>query len=904
MEANYCPNCGTALKPGTKFCSNCGEEMKPASNSTSKNILVDEYPENVAESKAISMSDNSLKSKLLGFYILLNLPLSVLGKGSDEMIGFLIYSFVIVIVISIRFKKENTFNWVLKILLILQFMFILSIFITQFDSLFIDMLSSIGTIIFILLSIVIIKMLFNGNQKRKPVSRSNAHSLENRKKGGCLRIVGKAILGIIVLFVIGSVIFYFFDDDIWDKIWTSERPAIRKSQTSQIATKKYPKPNLKTKAVLAETTVNTDTAEVIINATDEISVILPIALLDGEEKLAVKELEPIRLPNGQNCETVLEVTLGDQHEFDDFIEILVSPPSDFNPQNNHIQCLSMSSGKNRWQPVMAFYEPKINKVRMVTDHLSVLTVNSVPNMGVNLVIDPMYTVATETYKYFKTIASHDAVTILKGYNTERISKELNKDYHILSWNTVMDVYGLAGTGLSFLENGAGMSGLSKIGEAAGNIGIGLSVIQIALDAYNGKVKDAQVGVYKTFLNTVVSKGFNTRAMNLALIGVFAIDYSLTTFAKEALAGRKVLYENIWANYQKRQRKNKKNLYWWKKQIVRRMKKAKDPSKFESVVEKIIQEYIQEFWNDDTEMAIIQSEIGPKFTYKGGFNKKLKDELSAEFRLQILQYIKSLLDHLQKKYIYQARKQLSRQFAELANDLNQEQLIRCQVVHDKDEKPDTYEGFKVVFNMMGKEMRKMWQGVMNKDARMDFYCTTAGYIGAGAPIRATLFVPDKTQTKKFEKILATVELKRAGKITHVKFISISCRNKHFHLKIDHEEVDFILLTPKELYKEAEKFIGKKLTAEQKKKILAGRKADIQTLSDYYKNILPTKCYDSAIDLKLLVTWDGIFINHKTGEKSVYKRGYLVKTSKPQEKEPENTGGANPFGSYYPYGHQNK
>jgi len=52
--------------------------------------------------------------------------------------------------------------------------------------------------------------------------------------------------------------------------------------------------------------------------------------------------------------------------------------------------------------------------------------------------------------------------------------------------------------------------------------------------------------------------------------------------------------------------------------------------------------------------------------------------------------------------------------------------------------------------------------------MDFYCTTAGYIGAGAPIRATLFVPDKTQPKKFEKILATVELKRAGKITHVKF----------------------------------------------------------------------------------------------------------------------------------------
>ena len=591
-----------------------------------------------------------------------------------------------------------------------------------------------------------------------------------KKKGGCLRFFLKSVLILFILMIVGVVIIWNLPDDNTTKTIETNTPVVEKTRTKK-PVKKYPKPNMKSKKVLIETSVNTDSEEVNIRVTDDIEIILPVALLDGNEKLVVKEMKPVVLPNGKKCEIVLDVTLGNQHHFDDFIEILVTPPSNFNPQNDYIQCLSMSAGDNNWQPVMAFYEPEINKVRVVTDHLTSFAMNPIKYNGTALIIDPMYTVATETYKYFRTIASSDAVSILEGYNTERVTKTLNKDYHVLSWNTVMDSYGLAGTGLSFLENGAGISGLSKIGEAAGNIGIGLSVIQIALDAYNGKVQAAQVGIYKTFLNTVVSKGFNTRAMNFALIGVFAIDYSLTTFANEAWAGRKALYQTIWDSHQKRQRKKKINLRWWKKEIMQGMKKANDPSKFESVVEGIIKNYIDEFWADETEIALIQSEVGPIFSAGGGLNKKMRKELSADFRLQTLQYIQSLLGQLQKKYIHQARKELSLQRAALAKELNREQLLRCEIVLDKDEKPDIYEQLKVEFEVAGKEMTKMWQGLLNKDAKMDFYCTAAGYIGAGAPVSATLFIPNKTEEGKFEKIKASVKLVQAGKVTHVKFKTI-------------------------------------------------------------------------------------------------------------------------------------
>lgn len=607
-----------------------------------------------------------------------------------------------------------------------------------------------------------------------PISRSK------KKKRSFMGCLGKSLLILLGVLIIGVVIIWNLPDD--ERVNTRNESKVL-SRESKTTTKKYSKPNFKSKSTLVETIVNTDTSKVTIKANNDISVILPIALLENEEKLIVKELKPVQLPNGQKSDIIIDVSLGNQHQFDDFIEIIVTPPSNFSSQNDYIQCLSMSGGDKNWQPVMAFYEPEINKVRIVTDHLSSFAIDVIKYNGTNFVIDPMYTVATETYHYFRTIASNDAVSILKGYNTERVSKTLNKDYHILSWNTVMDVYGLAGTGLSFMENGVGMSGLSKIGEAAGNIGIGLSVIQIALDAYNGKVEAAQVGIYKTFLNTIVSKGFNTRAMNLALIGVFAIDYSLTTFANEAWAGRKALYETIWDSYQKRQRKKKINLYWWKKQIVIGMKKANDPSKFESVVEGIIAKYIADFWNDETEIALIQSEVGPIFSAGGGLNKKMKDELSADFRLQILQYTQALLQSLQKQYIYKARKELSMQRVAFAKELNREHRISCEVALDKNEKPDKYEQLKVAFDVAGKEMIKMWQGVLNKDAKMDFYCTAAGYIGAGIPTKATLYIPDKNNENKRDKIEANFKLLPAGKTTFVQFKKLQSKIQEVGISIN-------------------------------------------------------------------------------------------------------------------------
>ena len=113
----YCTNCGAKLKENTKFCTGCGEKV--LFSSREEGNRTEGYSDVISISNVEGATSNSFKNILLGFYVLLNIPLYAMSGGDDQMIGFLFYSLIITIVIAVRNRKENTFNWVLKILLVL-----------------------------------------------------------------------------------------------------------------------------------------------------------------------------------------------------------------------------------------------------------------------------------------------------------------------------------------------------------------------------------------------------------------------------------------------------------------------------------------------------------------------------------------------------------------------------------------------------------------------------------------------------------------------------------------------------------------------------------------------------------------------------------------------------------------
>ena len=66
------------------------------------------------------------------------------------------------------------------------------------------------------------------------------------------------------------------------------------------------------------------------------------------------------------------------------------------------------------------------------------------------------------------------------------------------------------------------------------------------------------------------------------------------------------------------------------------------------------------------------------------------------------------------------------------------------------------------------MKKLWRGVLNEDAVLDFDCTYAGYLDAGLPGKATLFIPLNDKGEEFEEITQSFKLNPDKKSTPVIF----------------------------------------------------------------------------------------------------------------------------------------
>jgi hypothetical protein len=56
---------------------------------------------------------------------------------------------------------------------------------------------------------------------------------------------------------------------------------------------------------------------------------------------------------------------------------------------------------------------------------------------------------------------------------------------------------------------------------------------------------------------------------------------------------------------------------------------------------------------------------------------------------------------------------------------------------------------------------------------------------------------------------------------------------------------------------------------------------------YKDIIPPACINAIEDQQLFIIWDGEYINHSTGKKRHYIRGYQKKGEQANEKIKEGT-----------------
>ena len=201
----YCTNCGSVLTEGIKFCSGCGEKVSLSSGKSkkpSKNIpdspkmdkgvvkslkkgVSDYAKSNIKKSitpkipteklKTIHKAEKSDSSnetigknksakKLMIYYFLLNIPLYFINTGDNEILGILIFSFLIVISYLFNMKKEKPFNIVMKIILALQIVLMLASVMINLEYFFSSISTIIGIVTCIALIYVNVLLLIKGNK--------------------------------------------------------------------------------------------------------------------------------------------------------------------------------------------------------------------------------------------------------------------------------------------------------------------------------------------------------------------------------------------------------------------------------------------------------------------------------------------------------------------------------------------------------------------------------------------------------------------------------------------------------------------------------------------------------------------------------------------------------------------
>ena len=192
----FCTNCGTNNKNNSKFCPNCGTEIAVDSNKSKrrpppkrkmqkgvvkgiqdettnfvksklKETLIPKAPIEKLTTNTISETQNAENkttsnkntiNKWTWIYIIFNGLLILLNIQSEEVMGVVVFSVIILAIVFFRRKKDKPYNWIAKIILIIQLVLLFALIVDDLEYF------SLVTLLLIGVFISNVILLFKGNK--------------------------------------------------------------------------------------------------------------------------------------------------------------------------------------------------------------------------------------------------------------------------------------------------------------------------------------------------------------------------------------------------------------------------------------------------------------------------------------------------------------------------------------------------------------------------------------------------------------------------------------------------------------------------------------------------------------------------------------------------------------------
>jgi len=514
----------------------------------------------------------------------------------------------------------------------------------------------------------------------------------------------------------------------------------------------------------------------------------PYNAMDGE-KVAIKEMSADTGSVEGGIRTAYEVTAGERTEFDGLLTITLpynESETDAADEEGSVLAEYYNEQNGDWELVDYTVNTADNAVTITTDHLSRFCTVTVRDVGSPYALLSKFSgraledeTALAILQEFEQSGQPGEVgdSLLRDFYTQFLPEEYvgNEEAElvndVLGWLT--DVSELAAAG----------SGYGKAAEVLQNSGymlLGLAAVSLGGTMYNAYKGDESAETvaaqaYKLAYNAALAwvdfKQLTAGALQVSMLGVISIDYSLNKFMAAANQTYKdALFKTVIAyNEEVHPRTDAE----WYAMILRLYQNHSDnPERFNQGLKGLLYNFSERYFRDNPEEQRVARNEAGIHAYTTDILPETEDAKQyciEQYVARLGQKLQPVLEDVFKKVRYDAASSFRGTTNELRQALNAPLTIEI-LEEIPDGEKSKYAGAIVVISRPDGKINDNWTMVLDNEGRANIDATILGYIQSGVPTQLRLWskgndhyedAPALTQEFAVTEQVTTIVLGNAG-----------------------------------------------------------------------------------------------------------------------------------------------
>lgn len=508
--------------------------------------------------------------------------------------------------------------------------------------------------------------------------------------------------------------------------------------------------------LLDETTTITPESRVYKGEKIEVS-FSSLDILEEAELHIQETIEPSLEKLEMSC-LVYDITLDSDLEFLGQIEIRMPYDQAYIEENNHQNCIEaayFNEDSKAWQAVNYQVDTQTSEVIIFTTHLS--------KYGVFTFKNEKKRNASAFYDDYKRQSPMLGQSDMYGkVITEYIESEGTETNEAFNYGVSLlnDTLGIGGNSITFLSETTGLPAIFEpIGKGIEKMGILAALYQVAVDYQSGN-NVAMVGNASKNLTYYTVGKIGSSVAKVASVGVFAIDYSLNSFAAEALAGRYRVYSKAYDLYYAdksralRSRRSSMERDFYKKFYAAYQENMDDLGTSEDLnkrIDKIITDYVYEFWQDETDIAeYYQLANKTAIAGGGGLNDEIMKKISESAKADLINTsLDPVFRTLSKNIALQVHQEYVAEMKALEALLNEKISLHIFEKNNlsRDKSAEYANAKYQLYPIDALIDVKEWQGELDANGEGTMVFTTLAHLLNGAPDELHLFLPNQDMNRE-------------------------------------------------------------------------------------------------------------------------------------------------------------